>query len=60
MEGCVPEIKIGKKTQFTGEWIESSLKDLKTVQPPVPSGIISKFGNKGKFVGAIAVFHNAV
>ena len=60
MEGCVTEIKIGKKTQFTGEWIETSLEDLKTVQPAISSRIISKLGNKGEFVGAIAVLHNAV
>ena len=60
MEGCVLEIKIGKKTQFTGEWIETSLEDLKTVQPPVPFCIVPKFDNKCKFVGAIAVFYNTV
>ncbi len=35
-------------------------EDLKTVQPLVPSRIVTKFGNKGEFVGTVGILHDAV
>ena len=60
MEGGVPEIKIGEKTHFTGEWNETSLEVLKTVQPPVPAGHITKPCRKAEFMRAIGMFHQSV
>ena len=37
-----------------------SLEDLKTIQPFVPSCIVTKFGNESELVGTIGILHNAV
>lgn len=33
---------------------------LEPVQPSIASGIIAKFGNKGKFMGPVGIFHDTV